>query len=141
MGKKKSGKVNTESVNAVVRTVINVSVNVLMIAIFVIVLINFSGKAYDFGKAIFTEEALADENTAKNVVVTIPKDCSNGDVAQIIFDEGLVEDKNVFLIKLLLSDYKDEVIPGTYTLSTGYTAEEIMEIISTEVVEEEEEKK
>lgn len=141
MGKKKSGKVNTESVNAVVRTVINVSINVLVIAIFLIVLINFSGKAYDFGRAIFTEEALDDETSAKNVVVTIPKNSSNGDVAQIVFDEGLVTDKNVFLIKLMLSDYKDKVIPGTYTLSTGNTPEQIMEIISTEVVEEEEEKK
>lgn len=140
MGKHNSGKVNTDSVNALVRTVINVSFNVLIIAIFMIVLVNFSGKAYEFGKAIFTEQAMTDEDSAKSVVVTIPNDSSNGDIAQIIYDKGLVEDKNVFLIKLILSDYKDEVIPGTYTLSTGNTPEEIMQIISTNLVEEEENK-
>ena len=139
MGKRNSGKVNTDSVNAVVRTVINVSINVLVIAIFMLVLVNFSGKAYEFGRAIFTEEALADENSAKSVVVTIPNDSSSSDIAELIYDKGLVKDKNVFLIKLLLSDYKDEVIPGTYTLSTGNTPEEIMQIISTDVAEEEDE--
>lgn len=140
MGKKKSKKVNTDNVTAVIRTVINVSVNVLLIAVFLLVLVNFSGKAFEFGKAIFLDEAIAEEDKAKNVVVTIPNDSSNSDVAEIIFEKGLVADKNVFLIQLLLSEYKDEIIPGTYTLSTGYTAEKIMEIISTETIEEEETK-
>ena len=134
------GKVSTDSVSAIIRTVINISINILVLAIVMMLIYTYSEKAYEFGKAIFEEQAMDTAESARNVVVTIPKNASDKDVAALIKKAGLVEDKNVFLIQLVLSDYKGKAVPGTYTLSTANTPTEIMQIIC-EMTENEEKKK
>lgn len=120
-------KTTTDSINAMIRTVINISINILVLAVVAILMYSYAGKAYDFGRSIFDEEAMDSEHTAKVVVVTIPKNSSNGDIAGIVAKEGLVENKYVFLVQLLLSDYKDSIIPGTYTLNTAMTPTQMIE--------------
>lgn len=134
------GKVSTDSVSAIIRTVINISINILVLAIVLMLTYTYAGKAFEFGKEIFDDTAIAEEGKEKSVVVTIPKNASDSEVAGIISKAGLVEDKTVFQIQLILSDYKGKAVPGTYTLSTGNTPTEIMQIIC-EMTEEEETKK
>lgn len=136
------GKSSTDSISSVVRTVINISINILVVAIVMMLIYTYAGKAYEFGKEIFDDTAIDTTENAKSVVVTIPKNASNSDVAGIIAKAGLVENKNVFLIQLMLSEYKDEVVPGTYALSTADTPTEIMiEICKMTEDAEEDEKK
>ncbi|MDD6572000.1 MAG: hypothetical protein PUF12_06355 [Thermoflexaceae bacterium] len=136
------GKSSTDSISSVVRTVINISINILVVAIVMMLIYTYAGKAYEFGKEIFDDTAIDTTENARSVVVTIPKNASNSDVAGIIAKAGLVENKNVFLIQLMLSEYKDEVVPGTYTLSTADTPTEIMiEICKMTEDAEEDEKK
>lgn len=136
------GKSSTDSISSIVRTVINISINILVVAIVMMLIYTYAGKAYEFGKEIFDDTAIDTTENARSVVVTIPKNASNSDVAGIIAKAGLVENKNVFLIQLMLSEYKDEVVPGTYTLSTADTPTEIMiEICKMTEDAEEDEKK
>ena len=125
-------KITTDSIGSLVRTVINISLNVLVIAILVMLTSKYAGKAYEFGKAVFEEKAVTTVEKAKTVAVTIPKGSSNKTVSEILEKAGVIEDKNVFLIQLMLSDYKDCVKPGTYSLSTSYTPTQIMEIIGSQ---------
>lgn len=127
-------KITMDSVGSLVRTVINISLNILVISILVMMTSKYAGKAYEFGQAIFDEKPIATENNAKTIAVTIPKGSSNKTVSEIMEKAGLVEDKNVFLIQLMLSDYKDSVKPGTYSLSTSYTPSKIMEVIGADSV-------
>lgn len=129
MGKASTGKVSTDSVSSIIRTVINISINILVVAIVMMLIYTYAGKAYEFGRAIFDEKAIDTPETAKNVVITIPKNASDKQVAEIVEKAGAIEDKYVFLIQLMLSDYKGKAVPGTYTVSTGNTPTEIMEII------------
>ena len=41
-------------------------------------------------------------------------------------EKGLTRDATLFALQYLLSEYKEEVKPGTYEVSTAMTAEEIM---------------
>lgn len=133
------GKSNVDNIGAIVRTVINICVNILVLAIVAMLTITYAGKAYDFGRAIFDEKAIDTVENAKNVVVTIPKGASNKEIAKIVEEEGLIENKYVFMIQLMLSDYKDTIEPGTYTVTTANTPTEIMQVLS-KMVEEETEK-
>ena len=132
------GKSSTDNVNAIVRTVINISVNILVLAVMLMLIYTYAGKGYELGKAIFTEEGMTDEENAKEVVVTIPKNSSSGDIADIIKKAGLVKDKNVFLVQLLLSEDKDKIEEGTYTLTTADTPAVIIEKLAKTGLKEEE---
>lgn len=132
------GKSSTDNVNAIVRTVINISVNILVLAVMLMLIYTYAGKGYEFGKAIFTEEGMTGEENAKEVVVTIPKNSSSGDIADIIKKAGLVKDKNVFLVQLVLSEDKDKIEAGTYTLTTADTPAVIIEKLAKTGLKEEE---
>lgn len=131
------GKSSTESVSAIVRTVINVSVNILVLAVMLMLIYTYAGKGYAFGKAIFTQDSMTGEENARTVDVTIPKNASTGDIAGIIEEAGLVEDRHVFLVQLMLSEYKDDIEAGTYSLSTADTPESIIEKLAKAGMEEE----
>lgn len=132
------GKTSMDSVNAIVRTVINISVNILVLAVMLMLIYTYAGKGYEFGRAIFTEEGMTDKENAKSVVVTIPKDSSSGEIAGIIKDAGLVKDKNVFLVQMMLSEDKDNIEAGTYTLSTADTPADIIQKLAGAGMKEEE---
>lgn len=132
------GRSGTDSVNAVVRSVINISVNILALAVMVMLIYTYAGKGYEFGKAIFTEKGMTGEENARQIVVTIPKNASNGDIAEIVTDAGLVKDKYVFLVQLMLSEDKDKIAEGTYVISTADTPTGIIQKLAKTAMKEEE---
>lgn len=119
------GKNSTSNVNAIVGTVISVSLNILFIAIVVMCMVTFGGRAYEFGNRVFDESAV-EEAPGTDVSVVIPKDASVSDIAKILYNAGLVKDKNAFFVQLYLSDNKDDVASGAYTLNTAMTPQELI---------------
>lgn len=113
-------------------TILSVSIRVCIFALAVIFLYFFGRKAFGFGQSIFNEKSVDEPGYGYDVMVTIPEGASNSAVADILLDNGLIEDKNLFLVQLKLSDYDESILPGTYTLSTTMKPTEIMVIISTE---------
>ena len=92
--------------------------------------------AYDFGYRVFNEPPVEKEpGTA--VVVTIEEDMEAMDIAEHLLGKGLIRDKNLFWLQYQLSAYKDELIPGTYTLSTSMTPKEILIVLADEAEAEE----
>lgn len=80
---------------------------------------------YDYGYRIFTEPAMS-AGEGRTVKITLEPDMSAKEVGQLMVDKGLSRDANLFALQYLLSEYKEEVRPGTYEVSTAMTAEEIM---------------
>lgn len=118
------------------RTVISICLNVLFVAIVAMVIFTSAGKGFEFGKAIFEDAAIDLPEQGKAVVVTIRDDYSSYDIAKAVEKAGLVEDKNVFFIQLILSEYKEDIKAGTYTASTAQRPSEIMQTLAGVVVEE-----
>ena len=61
-------------------------------------------------------------------------------IGEILENKGLIRDGELFVLQELISDYHNDLLPGTYELNTSMTAEQMMEVMSSvpEPAEEEE---
>ncbi len=93
---------------------------------------------YRFCYMIFdTSPLAASEETAEEVTVRFDFSMSVKDVGRVLENSGLIENASVFTVQFKLFTVKGtSVIPGTYTLSSYMTPEEIIETITTETKEE-----
>lgn len=105
---------------------------VFKIALYVciIVLIFWLGKSsYEFGYDVFNQRAVSPEN-GQEVTVVIKEGTSVYEIGKILERKGLIEDAKVFWVQELLSSYRGKMKSGTYLLSTAYTPNRMMEILS-----------
>ena len=96
-----------------------------------------AGMCYDYGYRIFTEPAMT-SGEGRTVTVTITPDMSAMDIGKLFEGRGLVRDARLFMLQYYLSEYREDVGPGTFDLSTSMTAEEMMQAMVVEKEEEEE---
>ncbi len=109
----------------------------IAIALAVVILIyNLGLKAYDFGYRIFAEEPV-ELGTGRMVSVSIVEGKSVSEIGEILEEKGLIRDAKLFYFQEMFSEYKGDLKPGVYELSTGMTPYEMMEIMSASDEEEE----
>lgn len=87
--------------------------------------------AYGYGYRVFSEEPMT-TGSGTDVSVTIPLGSSAMDIGKILEERGLIRDAKLFYIQEKLSAYRGKLKPGTYTLNTSMTAEDMMGVISQE---------
>jgi len=92
---------------------------------------------YDFGYRVFKQEPVA-LGEGRTVQVTVTEDMSVKAIGELFLKHGLIKDKLLFTAQYYLSEFREDVKPGTFELSTAMTVEEMMEIMATEVLEEKE---
>ena len=80
---------------------------------------------YDYGYRIFPEPAMS-AGEGRAVSVTLKPDMSAWEIGEMMESKGLTRDARLFALQYLCSEYKEEVVPGTYDVKTSMTAEEIM---------------
>ena len=110
--------------------------SVLGFVVFAFLLSRLGEYSFDFGYRVFTEKAMTTEENAKDKVVRITSDMGAKEIGDLLESKELIRDSNLFVVQLMLSAYKDDMKPGTYTLSTSMTAKEMMQVISAEEEEE-----
>lgn len=93
--------------------------------------------AYDYGYRVFAEEPIS-SGQGRTVSVTIVDDMSASEMGAYFVDKGLIRDKNLFIIQYNLSEYKKDILPGVYDLSTAMTAEEMLKVLAGKAEPEEE---
>lgn len=103
-----------------------IRIAVLIMAIYVIS--EAGKKAYDFGYRIFTEEPMA-EAPGRDVSVTVTDSDSDSTIATMLEEKGVIREAMLFRIQKKLSIYKEDVKPGTYSLNTSMTTDEILEVM------------
>lgn len=99
-----------------------------IIVVIAVAVILFTRSAYTIGYAVFNPTPF-DKNETK-VEVTIPKGAGNRAVADILLKKGLVHNKMVTYLQLKLSKYNKKIEPGTYTLNTSMTPDELFSSMS-----------
>lgn len=110
----------------------------IALALVVVILVyNLGLKAYDFGYRIFAEEPIELGN-GRVVSVSIVEGKSVSEIGEILEEKGLIRDAKLFYFQEMFSEYKGELQPGVYELSTGMTPYEMMEIMSASEEEDEE---
>lgn len=96
----------------------------------VVVLIIWIGRvSYQFGHDIFNQQPMS-PGEGQEITVVIKEDDSVYDIARILENKGLIEDAQVFWVQEKLSNYKGQMKPGTYLLSTAYEPARLMAILS-----------
>ncbi len=94
--------------------------------------------AYDYGYRIF-EEAPMSTGNGRVVSVTIPEDMSAKEMGALLEQKGLIRDGELFVLQYHLSEYKVDLLPGTFELSTAMTVDEMLKTMTIEPIEESEE--
>lgn len=134
MSKKKSKKQN--NTKSIIAGAVGTIFNIVVLVVAVMLIYKGSILAYNYGVRVFGEPAMS-EAPGTEVEVTVYEGEDVKEVGQMLLDKGLIRDVTLFTIQEKVSSYKDSIQPGTYTVSTAMTTEEILRTLSG-VVEEEE---
>lgn len=118
--------------------VFRITMKMVIVAVLVAVFYVVCSKAFEYGAAIFSEEAMDSKGAGHEVVVTIPQDTSAAELGEILQNNGLIEDAGIFRIQAILYDLV--ITPGTYEFSTENNVEDIIDIINANAPEEDGEK-
>ena len=124
-------------VTSVIAAVMGAIFRVVMAVSVVYLIYRGAGICYDYGYRIFTEPAMT-TGEGRTVTVTISPDMSVSDIGKLFEGRGLVRDARLFVLQYYLSEYREDVGPGTFELSTAMTAEEMMQAMVVVTDEEEE---
>lgn len=108
--------------SAVLGTVLKVVVTVAV----VILIYKGAVFGYDFGYRVFAETALT-EGEGRTITVAVTEDMSPTQIGEMMASKGLVRDARLFAVQYILSEFRSDVKPGVYDLSTSMTPEEMME--------------
>lgn len=123
------------NVKYLIVTVVETIIKVLVIAAVIVFVMRGATKAYDFGYRVFADKPVS-VSGGRTITVGIAEDASIKDIAEMLVEKGLIEDANLFVVQELLSAHHGDILPGIYDLSTGMTAQEMLEIMSTPAEEE-----
>lgn len=111
------------------RALVSIFVNFSLVLLAVIVMYNLGMWGFNLGAEIFNEQPVDSEQNARVVEITIPVNITDDKLVDLLYEKGLIEDKLVFKVQELLSDYKGKAVAGTYTLDTSMKPTEIMQTI------------
>ena len=114
-------------VSAVFGTILKVIFTVAVI----FVIYRGASICYDYGYRIFTEPAVS-SGEGRSIVVTVTEEMSPLEIGEAFEAKGLVRDAKLFALQYLLSEYRKDVKPGVFELSTAMDAEEMMEVMAAE---------
>lgn len=120
-----------------VGTVVDTVIKIVVIVVAVMLIYKYALQAYDFGYKLFAEPPMTTAEDAKVISISISEEATVMDIAKVLEENGLISDARLFYVQEFLSGHHDEMIPGIYELSSDMTAEQMIEIITTETVAEE----
>ena len=115
-----------------VLNLVRIGFNTLVVVALCAVLVMVGKTAHDFGYRIFSETAMASREDAEVIYMQITEEMSLKDIAERAEQLGLTDSSTIFLIQLHLSDYRNSIDPGIYTVNTGMTPTEIITCLATQ---------
>ncbi len=114
----------------IVASVFGMALKIVAAVLIVMFTYKYALLAYDYGFRIFGETPLT-SGEGRTVTVTIEEDDDVKTIGKRLENKGLIRDGELFVLQELISDYHNEILPGTYELNTSMTAEQMMEVMST----------
>lgn len=94
--------------------------------------------SYDYGYRIFAEPPMS-SGEGRKITVTITKGMSAFEMGDLLEQKGLVRDGKLFGLQYYCSEYRKDVKPGTYELSTAMKAEEMLGVMAEKITASSEE--
>lgn len=106
----------------------------IAVRIAIIVAIIYAGyscisAAYDFGFKIFADEA-KDPKPGIVKTVAIVDGKTDKEIGDVLAEKGLIDSGFLFMVQVKFSEYKDQLKPGVYELSTAMSPYEMMAVMA-----------
>jgi len=120
--------------------VLDTLVKVALIIVAIMFISKYASVAYSYGYNIYNQKPASQYDT-RTVSISITDSMSVMDIAELLENRGLVEDKMLFYLQERFSEYHGLIAPGTYELSPSQTADEMIAIMCASSIESEEEDK
>ncbi|MDO4938340.1 MAG: endolytic transglycosylase MltG [Lachnospiraceae bacterium] len=114
----------TKTINHITGTIILLAIRVVLVVVVFVIAGKGIKAAYDFGHSIFYAQAVEDA-PGHDITVTVKDGDGEKEVAEILKNKGLVDNKYSIIVQAKFFDY--EVKPGTYTFNTSQTSREILD--------------
>ena len=107
----------------------------IALIVFAVVLISRGAKlAFEYGYRIFDEPPMSE--IGRDVTVEIPEGMSAQQMGELFYQKGLIREVNLFRLQYMFSEFKEDLKPGVFVLSTAMTAEEMFEVMANGPQEE-----
>jgi UPF0755 protein len=114
------------------KAVLRVGSICLKVAVFVLIcfgLVSLGQTTYRYTHAVFSEEAF-EEAPGKDIRINIPEDVSIGRFAQVLEENGVIEDAKIFKLQMKMADFGNTVKAGTYDLNTSMKPSQMFKLLS-----------
>lgn len=110
--------------NSISGTILRISLRTLVNVILVFILLEGFTGAYYFSYKLFADYpyVAASKNMLK---ITISEGESAKDVAVLLEESGIVENRYMFMARAYLGKYNNRIQAGTYTIGPGMSPDEI----------------
>ncbi|MBO4458058.1 MAG: endolytic transglycosylase MltG [Butyrivibrio sp.] len=105
---------------------IDTIVRLVFVVIVVLLIIKLSKTAYYYGYNIFNQTPVATGEEGRTVSVTIEEGDTVEEIGEKLDAAGLIVDKKLFKWQEKTSEYSGQEKPGTYSLSTTMTPDDMI---------------
>ena len=120
-----------------VAAVCSVILKVVVTVVVVLAIYRGAMLCYEYGYRIFAEPAVS-TGEGRTVTVTVTEKMSPREIGALFLSKGLIRDDKLFVLQYHLSEFKKNVKPGTFELTTAMTVEEMMEVMASDPAKEDE---
>ena len=120
-----------------VTAVCSVILKVVVTVVVVLAIYRGAMLCYEYGYRIFAEPAVS-TGEGRTVTVTVTEKMSPREIGALFLSKGLIRDDKLFVLQYHLSEFKKNVKPGTFELTTAMTVEEMMEVMASDPAKEDE---
>lgn len=102
-----------------------------LIIISVILVVVLVSMIYGYSQyKIYQDEYQGTESTeGEDVIVVIPEGATTKQIAKILKEKGLIQFPSAFVKRVKESEYRGSLQPGEFTLNTGMSTQEMIEIL------------
>ena len=121
-------KGNAMKVRDIVWGVTETIIKIALIGVAIVLISRGANLAYDYGYRIFDEPPMSE--VGRDVTVVIPEGMSAQQMGELFYQKGLIREVKLFRLQYMFSEFKEELKPGEYVLSTAMTAEEMFEVMA-----------
>ncbi len=106
---------------------------ILVYICLIVFMIYFGQRAYALGREVF-HQVPVDSGEGRKVTVTVTDSMTAYDIGRMLRAEGLLDETPLaFWVQEFISGYHNQLLPGTYTLRTSMTADEMIPILAQAV--------
>ena len=125
-------------IKQIIASIVETCIKIVAAVFIVMFVYNTAIKAYDYGYRVFAEEPMT-FGEGRTISIYVKSEDSVKDIGETLQEKGLIRDANLFYIQELLSEYHGKIVPGIYDLNTSMKTDEMLEIMTADYVEAEEE--